>query len=146
MKLTATLLSGVASCGHCGHAVVNTSFKLADGTRRPRYVCCSAQDRYRAGGRPCPLGTFNAQPVDDAVWARVSALLLDSQALAVAASISDGAADIPTAEREVANLEAKLARADEQVRDTLRLQRRGKLTEEQRDRAVEDINRERTLV
>lgn len=110
---------------------------------RSRYTCCSANRRYAHGEAPCALGSFYADDVDEEVWERIAALLADPRALAIAANLTNEAADADGIEAELAHLDKLVEKADRDVQETLRLWRRGRLTEAQRDLAVDETNRER---
>ncbi|GAB4205500.1 MAG: recombinase family protein [Sandaracinaceae bacterium] len=146
-KLTNPLLSGVAQCGHCGRAIVSTSAKLAGGVRKARYVCTDQQKRYTdrvAGG--CGLGSFNADEIDEIIWARIERLLLDSEALAVAASLREEAGESVSIERELHALERTLKKNDDEVQKVIVMVRRGKITDAQLDAALERLKAERLFV
>lgn len=146
-KMTTTLLSGCATCGHCGHAIVSTSAKLASGKRKPRYVCCGAQRRYSRGIKGgCALGSFNADEIDEIVWSRVAGLLMDSDALAVAASLQEEATGALTIEKELRSLETKLKQNDDQVQKNIVRERRGLITDAQLDAALEKLKAERLFI
>ena len=141
-----TLLSGVARCGHCGAAVVSTSVKTAKRGRRARYVCCSKDRRYAHGDPPCGLGSFYAEPVDAEVWSRIAALLADPSALVIAANLRSEAEAGNEAEDELEHLNKLIGKADKEVQEILRLWRRSKLNEEQRDDAIDATNSERAAL
>ena len=121
--------------------------KLADGVRRARYVCTGQQKRYSDGiAGDCGLGSFTADDLDEIVWSRIERLLLDSDALAVAASLRDDAGESTGIERELRTLERALKKNDDEVQKLIVMERRGKLTESQLDAALDRLKAERAFV
>lgn len=145
-KMTHPLLSGVARCGHCERAIVSTSLKLAGGVRRARYVCTGQQQRYSdgiVGG--CGLGSFTANDIDEIIWSRLEKLILDSEALAVAASLREDAGESSSIAKDLRSLEAALKRNDDEVQKVIVMERRGKITSSQLDAALDRLKVERVF-
>jgi site-specific DNA recombinase len=106
----ATLLrAGIARCGHCGWSLAVAHPPADRPGSAPQYRCVRAEQQ----GAGCPRPTIAASLIDDAVWAKVAAVLRDPDIIAreVERRRTDGGLerDLTAIERLLAGIAEKQA-------------------------------------
>lgn len=130
-------LTGVVTCGRCGHAMCGGSLgkrELADESMRLRYVC---PKRPTAAGKPGCGMSVAAVKVEERVREKVLEAVADPQLRARAAE-ADHAQDAARAElrRRIGEADAEIARIGEEIAD---LELRRIKARRSRDRAFEEM-------
>ena len=141
------LLSGVLKCGVCGYAMWATPPATErKGHKSHAYYRCSTTNawrKYRLEG-PCGQRHHRVDVADVTVWRKLAEVLSTPSLLHQACSLSG--VETKDWAAEVANLQSKLADLEKHVGETLRRSRRGLITSEAADAALEDIARERRII
>jgi site-specific DNA recombinase len=114
----ATLLrAGFMSCGHCGHAMSVVHARTTRPGSSSQYRCDPSGQR----GTDCPRPSIAASMIDDAVWAKVAAVLRDPAIISaeVAKQREDGGLerDHTALDKQIVSIAEKRARLARRVAD-----------------------------
>lgn len=141
------LLSGLARCGVCGSAMWVVNARPGHG--KHSYYRCSSTNAWRKMRMSGPCGNkhHRTDRVDALVWGQLAQVLADPELLSDACSVSakskrkgvDWEGQAEAAQRKLSDL-------DRDVAETLRRSRRGLLTTDACDQALEEIAKERRLL
>ncbi len=142
------LLTGIARCGVCGSAmwVVNPR---PHAHHKYAYYRCSSTNAWRKMNRSGPCGNkhHRVDQVDTAVWAKLTEVLRDPDLLARACRFRDEAEGAGVDwNAQLRASEQKLGELDRLVQEVSHRRRRGLMTEEQCDRELAEVAKERKFV
>ncbi|MEI9942148.1 MAG: recombinase family protein [Pseudomonadota bacterium] len=142
------LLSGIARCGVCGAAM--WAVNPRPGTHHKyAYYRCSSTNAWRRMHMTGPCGNkhHRVDQVDELVWVKLTEVLKDPELLARACHLQadDSGVGVDWAAQLRAS-QQKLQDLDRLVQEVSQRRRRGLITEEQCDRELLEVARERKLL
>lgn len=134
------LLRGLLYCGECGYPMYTRS---EQDHRHLRYYCATRSPHYRAkGATMCRNVPHDINSLDRSVWEEMGRFLVDPRLVLGAAAV-DVPNDIEAWSADVERCERRLLRLSKDVQDILRLIGLDLITEEDADRRLSEIKRDR---
>jgi site-specific DNA recombinase len=134
------LLSKLGRCGECDSPLYGSSYR-----GKPYYVCGNRQRTFPLK-RECPVGSFRAGPLEDAVWSKVCEAVANPELiLSQIGKLKERAGKAKASlKRELGGLDKSIAAIEQEERRVLQAYREEVISLEQLRSEIGEVNEKKT--